>query len=635
MPLNKNLKKSLTLILIVFCFVNANLKGSDLQTKPAKSYEADSIFIVNEFTKHIGNSAGIDSVKGVLWEFATSKTPQYILEDTYWYNLSKVQFISGQLDNSFASADSGLDLNRRQGNRYRSAKFYNLKASVYSYQQKYEKAIELFKTSLEILESHKDYHTSALIKNNIANIFFGLSDYESAYGYSVASYRQLKSEGDTVNLPAVTGVAAISAFKLHKTKIGKSYSEEALALSLRYSNPVGLIIANHSYGEYYSLQEKYDSAVVYFNKSLAYSEQFRQAHYIMLNKIALQHSFLKQIDYKKSIEYGLQGLKESNSLENKNTLYSINKNLGYAYAGLKQYDKAYHHIQLAHEYYIQSAGIENQKAINELLIQYDTEKKEKQLAENKIVIIEKENTLIKRNQWITLLSGLMVALVLLYIIYIRNQRQKLLLLKRTQEQELTEASVQAEEIERERIANELHDGMASSITGIKIKLEDLINDENKSQLAPLVDHLKSLHEETRRISHNLMPLAINSTNWIDQLKLYCQENSNARFRILFTNNSRTAGSIDIKVALTLFRITQELIHNVQKHANTDFCHVQISDLENSLCISVEDEGVGFNTDSKEGIGLSSIRKRLAILGGELAIESKPDQGTLITLEIKR
>jgi signal transduction histidine kinase len=50
---------------------------------------------------------------------------------------------------------------------------------------------------------------------------------------------------------------------------------------------------------------------------------------------------------------------------------------------------------------------------------------------------------------------------------------------------------------------------------------------------------------------------------------------------------------------------------------------------------VEDEGIGFKTDSKEGIGLSSIRKRLAILGGELAIESKPDQGTLITLEIKR
>lgn len=610
---------------------NQNEAASDTTSQVQK----DSVNIVTKLNEQIGNVQAIDSIAKVLLQFARNKKQTYVLEDTYWYNLSKVNFMSGQLDQSFAAADSGLLLNKKSGNTYRSAKFYNLKASVFSYQQKYEKAIELFKTSLKIVEDHDDLHTAALVKNNIANIFFGLSDYRSAYTYSQESYTQLKLENDTVNLPAVAGVAAISAFKIKDTEQGKSLAEESLKLSKRYKNPVGLIVANHSYGELYSLQEKYDSAVVYFNNSLQFSEQFRQAHFIMLNKIGLQHSYLKLIDYTKSIDYGLQALAESNSLENQNTLYSINKNLGYAYAGLKKYDKAYSHMQLAHEYYIQSAGIENQKAINELLIQYDTEKKEKLLAENKIEIIENENKLIKRNQWITLLSGLTVALLLLYIIYVRNQKQKMAALKLEQEQQLSEATLKAEEIERERIANELHDGMASSITGIKIKLEDLISEQNKTQLEPLISQLKTLHEETRRISHNLMPLNIDSSNWIDRLQLYCNENSHSKFRILFKNNCTTRINLESKVALTLFRITQELIHNVQKHAKTDFCHVQLSNLNNSLCISVEDEGIGFHPESQEGIGLSSIRKRLAMLEGELEIESKTGRGTLITIEIKR
>jgi two-component system, NarL family, sensor kinase len=623
------------LILSLFIRIPSYLNANADTQKQKIQLQKDSSQIVNKLNEHIGKLPAIDSVRLDLLNFAKKNKEHYVLEDTYWYNLSKVYFMSGQLELSFASADSGLVLNKNYGNTYRSAKFYNLKASVFSYQQKYEEAIELFKTSLKILEDNNDQHTAALVKNNIANIFFGLSDYQSAYDYSQESYTQLKLENDTVNLPAVAGVAAISAFKIKKTERGKSLSEEALALSKKYSNPVGLIVANHSYGELYSLQQKYDSAIVYFNNSLAYSEQYRQAHFVMLNKIALQHSYLKLIDYKKSIDYGLQALAESNTLENQNTLYSINKNLGYAYAGMRNYGKAYNHMQLAHEYYIRSAGIENQKAINELLIQYDTQKIEKQLAEKKIENIENENKLIKRNQWIIFLTGLIIALVLLYIIYIRNQRQKLLALKLIQQEQLSEASIQAEEIERERIANELHDGMASSITGIKIKLENIINKQNETQLLPLVEQLKSLHEETRRISHNLMPLNINSTNWIDRLRLYCQENSHSKFRIIFSNNGSEGDNIDAKVAITLFRITQELIHNVQKHANTDFCHVQISDLENCLCISVEDEGIGFSPESKDGIGLSSIRKRLAILKGELEIDSKQGQGTLITVEIKR
>ena len=603
-------------------------------TEGNNQLKLDSTKVVLELNQVIGNLNGIENIKSGLLKFSRSNANAYILEDTYWYNLSKVYFLSGQLESAFASADSGLVFSKKNKNEYRSAKFYNLRASVFSYQQKYLKAIEEFKTALKIVENYKDQHTAALIKNNIGNIFFGLSDYQSAFEYSQESYNQLKSEKDTVNLPAVAGVAAISALKIKKAELGKLLAKESMSLSERYKNPVGLIVANHSFGELFSSEVKYDSALVYFNKSLELSEKFRQANFVLLNKIGLQHSYLKLIDYKRSIAIGIQALEESKQLGNENTLYAINKTLGFAYAGNRDYANAYNHMQLAHEYYIKSAGIENQKAINEILIKYDSEKKENEIANNKIEIIEKENSLIRRNQWITMLSAILLILILGYALYYRIQKQRINQLKKEQEAELMESVIQAEEIERERIANELHDGMASSITGIKIKLEEFARSSENDKLIPLVAQLTLLHEETRRVSHNLMPLNINGNNWAERISNYCLENSNSQFKIKFNNNLKHIPEIEVNTASILYRITQELIHNVMKHAKTNFCYVQLSEIPKGICVSVEDEGVGFKEGSQEGIGLSSIRKRMNILNGELEIDSKNNHGTLVTIRIK-
>jgi signal transduction histidine kinase len=624
--------KSLSYLISILILLPSWLASNP--TEGNNQLKLDSTKVVLELNQVIGNLNGIENIKSGLLKFSRSNANAYILEDTYWYNLSKVYFLSGQLESAFASADSGLVLSKKNKNEYRSAKFYNLRASVFSYQQKYLKAIEEFKTALKIVENYKDQHTAALIKNNIGNIFFGLSDYQSAFEYSQESYNQLKSEKDTVNLPAVAGVAAISALKIKKAELGKLLAKESMSLSERYKNPVGLIVANHSFGELFSSEVKYDSALVYFNRSLELSEKFRQANFVMLNKIGLQHSYLKLIDYKRSIAFGIQALEESKLLGNENTLYAINKTLGFAYAGNRDYANAYNHMQLAHEYYIKSAGIENQKAINEILIKYDSEKKENEIANNKIEIIEKENSLIRRNQWILMLSAILLILILGYALYYRIQKQRINQLKKEQEAELMESVIQAEEIERERIANELHDGMASSITGIKIKLEEFARSSENDKLIPLVAQLTLLHEETRRVSHNLMPLNINGNNWAERISNYCLENSNSQFKIKFSNNLKHIPEIEVNTASILYRITQELIHNVMKHAKTNFCYVQLSEIPKGICVSVEDEGVGFKEGNQEGIGLSSIRKRMNILNGELEIDSKNNHGTLVTIRIK-
>lgn len=593
----------------------------------------DSLKIEQLFLGAIGRSNVIDSLQKAVLIDAHKHKSAYVIEDTYWYNLSKSRFLSGQLDEAFIAANKGIELSKQHKKPYRTAKFHNLKASVYAYQKNNEKAIESFNTAFSLCENQKDDHTAALIRNNIANIFFGLSDFESAYKYSAASYHQLVKENDTTNLPGITGIYAVTSLKLGKLKEGKRLSKKALYLAQKYNSPIGLIIGYHSMGEVHLEEKKYEEAILSFNESLKLSEMYQQAYYVMLNKLGLQYATLMAKKYSESIQYGQEALEETNKMSNENTLYAIHKNLGYAFAGLGKNEDAFQNLSLAHDYYIESAGTENQKAINDILIKYDTEKKEKEIIKNRLTISENQNKLIRRAQWITVLGTVLALVLFSYFFYNRSQKQKAIQLKKEQETKRILAAVSAEEKERERISNELHDGMASVITGIKLKLESFSQEENGSHLIPVVDQLKSLHDETRRMSHNLMPLGLNQENWVERMEQYCRENSIQTFKINFNNHLKIVPKLDPSLSIILYRSLQELIHNAQKHAESDVCHVQLSKATHGITLTVEDEGKGFSISQGDSQGLNSLRKRLAEIGGELEMDSKIGEGALMTIHL--
>ena len=618
-------------IRLFFCFLFCPFFSFSVD---AQSIKEDSLKLEASFLSAIGNKEKIDSLEKHELKIILEKKEHYVLEDTYWYNLSKVRFISGQVENALEAANNGIQLNEKRNNTYRLAKFYNLKASVYSFKKENEKAIKFFKTALSFVEKENDAHTAALIQNNIANIYISLLDYNSAYTYSAESYRQLMLENDTTYLPSVAGIFSITALKLNEIPKGKELAEQSLSLSKKYNNPLGLIVSHHCMAEVFNVEEDYDSALIYFKESLKLSETYRQAHFVMLNKLGLQSTNLKNNNFEASIEYGEEALKETLELENENTLYAIHKNLGYAYEGIGKNEKAFDHLSLAHNYYIKSAGVENQKAINDILIHYDTEKKEKELVLSQIANIESQNKLIKRTQWLILLGTSLVLVIISYFFYNRLQNQRLIQLKKDQETNRMKAAIAAEEKERERISNELHDNMASVITGIKLKLEDYSKAEENAFLTPVLQQLKKLHDETRRISHNLMPLDLTRENWSTRIQQYAQENSTPSFRIIFINNLKNIPALDPSISILLYRSLQELIHNAQKHAKCNACYLQLSQLDNELILSIEDNGVGFTNEIKiNSQGLINIRKRLENIGAKLEIETEVGKGSLLSIHL--
>jgi len=593
--------------------------------------KTDSSLIAELFTSALQNQNIKDSLVDQASSIYQKNKNNILIEDTYLFNLAKYLFQTSQLDSAYQIAKQGQKLYQTELYNYKNAKFYNVIGAIYAYQKKYKLAIEEFNKAIKVFDFNNDPYQVALIKNNIANIFFSLLDYENAYKYSKESYTYLKSINDTLYLPTLTAVTSISANGINNLEEGFLLANEGLELSIKHNNVLGIILGDYALGDYYLKTNDYDSAEDFFLKSLDLCETYQLIQYSLLNQTGLLIANEFNGDYKSAVKFGETALENSKTLKNFGIQYSIHKHLGRAYAGVKKYKKAFKNINKAHEIYLETSNTDTKKSINDLLIKYETEKKEKEIISKNLQITKEELKLSKLWTWIYGLIVIFIGVVIFYLFYTKSQKKV-----RKKQQETIEllALIEGEEKERQRLSDELHDGVASRITGIKFKLEHLINHPNKTELNDLTKQLSELHEETRRISHNLMPASLKLNNFNSVLKLYCDENSHQNFKINFFDATNTEIVLEDKIKNVLYRVVQELINNVQKHSKSNVCFVQLSQTTDELVITVEDEGIGFDVNIKlESQGIKSIKNRIEKLKGSFKIESKSAKGTLVIIHI--
>ena len=199
--------------------------------------------------------------------------------------------------------------------------------------------------------------------------------------------------------------------------------------------------------------------------------------------------------------------------------------------------------------------------------------------------------------------------------------------------------IEAEESERKRIAGDLHDGVGQllsvvsmnlSVLGKKLKFEDQESDETYHQTLAL---LKESYKEMRSISHQMMPNALEKNGLPEATRLFLQEINPT----IITTNFYSAGflnRLNSNVEIMLYRVIQECVNNVIKHAQAIHLDVQLEFLGNSISCSIEDDGKGFDLAADaDGIGLNNIRSRVNFLKGQLEISSSAGRGTLVVINV--
>lgn len=198
------------------------------------------------------------------------------------------------------------------------------------------------------------------------------------------------------------------------------------------------------------------------------------------------------------------------------------------------------------------------------------------------------------------------------------------------------------EEDRNRIALELHDSVGSQISANIHQLEAVIeklkssNDLISDEIRAVVQSSKEVSEELRSISHTLIPRVLIDFGIVAALQgLVNRINAGNKCKVEFIN-SFTGVELDQEIELNLYRITQELLNNALKHAQADHIFVQLVKNDQRLVLMIEDNGIGFDLEKlrhSEGIGLNNVETRTKVLGGELNIESAPNRGTVIIIEV--
>jgi signal transduction histidine kinase len=205
-------------------------------------------------------------------------------------------------------------------------------------------------------------------------------------------------------------------------------------------------------------------------------------------------------------------------------------------------------------------------------------------------------------------------------------------------------------LERERhdIGNTLHDQIGQILTGVNIELEGL-KKEHAMELSDLSDSveyiqhlLRSSIAETRKISQHLRSDVLNRFGLLASVKQLIEEiKKQTRLKINLFVKHLPEDFRQGDVPLTVYRLIQESLTNIVKHASAREVYINITQKKELLSLTIEDDGRGFDygltsgeTDlSNENLGITIMRERVSLLGGEFRIESRPGEGTLILADI--
>ena len=207
------------------------------------------------------------------------------------------------------------------------------------------------------------------------------------------------------------------------------------------------------------------------------------------------------------------------------------------------------------------------------------------------------------------------------------------------ELEQLKAIVQGVDLERKRIAAEIHDGLGQTLIAANLILNSIDKDslpDNESKQNIVRELIDEAIAEGREISHSLMPKSLEDYGLIASIKALTHKIGSAKSICLkFHCNKEDDIRFPIEIENNLYRITQEALVNIIKHSEAKNVILQLIIHNKSLILTIEDDGKGFKnpiSSSKNGLGIKNIKNRIASIDGMMQIDSNAD-GTSITIEV--
>lgn len=555
---------------------------------------------------------------------------------------------------------------------------YNNLGNTYLSFEKNDSALFYYQKALAQNIKTKAVKPIAIAYGSLGNYHQTIGDYPTAAENYLLALQYKEQLGDESSIAHTKSNLIVLFKEMEQYDDALRYGREALAVYEKKAKPYDVTIVNVNLALVFSRLKKYDSAIAYYNKALQASStiSFLEGTQAAYSNMAIAYRLsgnnikaLQALDsawnttkkaasnsarfsiaagYVNTYTNMMQTQKAKPWIDTATKyLAFVNEKLNRQdyYQMLADYYFAGNQYQLAYQQQKNHAAVKdsllnegNVKTVQFLKTRFETEKKEAQIKQQQF-------TIAKRNYIIIAIAVLiMVAAIISWLLFNRFRLQKKNELQQQlnqQQQKSTIDILTAEEKERKRIASDLHDGVGQLMTSAWLNLQAL-SQQNKTTDAAAAQLLTtSMHlvdescKEVRAVSHNMMPNALLKKGLVNAVREFIQQ-----INVKQTNINLQTDGMDIPlpphVETVLYRIIQESVNNVVKHAQATSLDISITQDETGIDVMIEDNGTGFDFDTaikKDGIGLQNIKSRVQYLMGTVEWNSAPQKGTLIAIHI--
>ena len=475
-------------------------------------------------------------------------------------------------------------------------------------------------------------------------IFISGDDSKALY-YHLQAYEILKKFKDTTEQIYNLTCTADDYIDLNKNDLAYKKANEAKSLALKSGKALHLAMAWNYSCYLFQIQNKIDSAIWAGNEALKYSTIANNLSYYEKACFNLSRTYNKINDQKSRVYILEKGLKKLRSLPDTNVnLDNFLSNLADAYNNLKDYKKAFDYYRDYTRNVQKEEVVKAFTNIQTLELKYRTSEKEKQLAEQKLQLVKKDLQLQRHKTIFYIISAafllLLLLLAILYLNSLYKRKEHFRQLKAVRQQkeiDFLEALMQGEEKERNRIAKDLHDGIAGMLVAAKMQLNTLLDERKElktlEQTEKMIVLLDDAYMEIRKTSHNLMPEVLLKHGLDEALKRYCNNISSHNKLIVEYDSWGEIKRYKNSFELSIYRIIQELVANIIKHSKATRALVQISVQDHILSVDIEDNGIGIEPGGNaDGMGLHSLERKIKTMDGKLHTISSTNAGFGIYME---
>ncbi|MFY0600416.1 MAG: sensor histidine kinase [Cyclobacteriaceae bacterium] len=539
------------------------------------------------------------------------------------------------------------------------------------YQGNYDEAGEKFEEYYQLALDEKNNEDLSKSLNNLGVIYKYAGNYEKALVWLLKSVQLDERLQDEASLAQSLNNVAMVHSDMKNFPLAKSYYKKSLRIKEKVGDLRGAYSAYNNLGVLFKNTSIFDSALLYLEKSLLIAKEInyhkgmqdsyssltvvnntlgRHKEALKTGKLALDMA--KDANDEEGLASGLlnygdsyrldgnvvlgekyisEGLAQSLKIANKNFVKD-------AYLMMSELNEQKGNFKKAYTFHRKhkalSDSLLNQGSsdkIAELQTQYETEKKERQIALQQVQLERQQAKIDKNKILVSSLAAILVFLILTGVLW-RNRmilkREKLLEQEKLKIREMQiEAAIASQESERKRFARDLHDGFGQMISVLNLNLKSLEKGtsskeevfENSSKV------LDEMYKELKGICFNLMPETLIKSGVVDAIKEFASRINNAGRIFVEVDTFGITERLQDLQEISIYRITQEWINNILKYSDAEKVTISLTKDSEEVTLLIEDNGTGFSKEVLtlgKGNGWKNMNSRANLIKGELELDTR-------------